>query len=140
MIAFGDARSFFERDEAVVVSSKNNLFDPSVPPRLFVDIEGAMVDKGLQETFGEGLLESIKFARYTNKTVRVVLYIRSFKDYRVFALYNPFRIVMDIYGDDVPIPNLPDTSVAGLGDLNKPALSPLTTPDTGKPNSLADGY
>ena len=30
--------------------------------------------------------------------VRVVLYIKSFDDYKVFALQEPFRIVMDIHG------------------------------------------
>ncbi|MEE9252613.1 MAG: N-acetylmuramoyl-L-alanine amidase [Thermodesulfobacteriota bacterium] len=70
------------------------------PPRLFVDIKGTTVDTHLEESIDSGLLESIKFARHSKDTVRVVLYIRSFKDYRVFELHNPFRIVMDIYGKE----------------------------------------
>jgi N-acetylmuramoyl-L-alanine amidase len=31
--------------------------------------------------------------------VRVVLYIKNFDEYRVFSLHDPFRIVMDIYGE-----------------------------------------
>jgi len=75
--------------------------DPAngMPPRLFVDIYGTRVDKNLYvEPISSGLLEEIKFARNTNDSVRVVLYIKSFDDYKVFALQNPFRIVMDIKG------------------------------------------
>lgn len=69
------------------------------PPRLFVDIEGATVDKNLYvEPVKKGLLEEIKFGRYTKDTVRVVLYINSFDDYKVFKLKDPNRIVMDIEG------------------------------------------
>ncbi|MCK5709673.1 MAG: N-acetylmuramoyl-L-alanine amidase [Deltaproteobacteria bacterium] len=69
------------------------------PPRLFVDIKGATVDKNLYvEPIKKGLLEQIKFARNTKDTVRVVLYIKSFDDYKVFELKDPYRIVMDIEG------------------------------------------
>lgn len=70
------------------------------PPRLFVDIYGTKVDKNLYvEPITKGLLEEIKFARNTKDSVRVVLYIKSFEDYKVFALRDPFRIVMDIQGN-----------------------------------------
>jgi N-acetylmuramoyl-L-alanine amidase len=76
--------------------------DPELgkPPRLLVDILGTTVEKGLAvPPVDKGLLEEIKFGRNTPDKVRVVLYIRSFEDYRVFSLTNPFRIVMDIDGD-----------------------------------------
>lgn len=70
------------------------------PPRLFVDIYDTKVDKNLYvEPITKGLLEEIKFARNTKDSVRVVLYIKSFEDYKVFALKDPFRIVMDIQGN-----------------------------------------
>lgn len=75
--------------------------DPAkgIPPRLFVDIKGATVDKNLYvKPIKNGLLEQIKFARNTKDTVRVVLYINSFDDYKVFQLKDPDRIVMDIEG------------------------------------------
>ncbi|MGB7291867.1 MAG: N-acetylmuramoyl-L-alanine amidase [Thermodesulfobacteriota bacterium] len=75
--------------------------DPDLgkPPRLLVDILGTTVEKGLAvRPVDKGLLEEIKFGRNEPDKVRVVLYIRSFEDYRVFALSNPFRIVMDIDG------------------------------------------
>ncbi|MEW6143723.1 MAG: N-acetylmuramoyl-L-alanine amidase [Thermodesulfobacteriota bacterium] len=70
------------------------------PPRLLVDIYGTKVDKNLYvEPITKGLLEEIRFARNTSDRVRVVLYIKSFEDYKVFALKDPFRIVMDIQGN-----------------------------------------
>jgi N-acetylmuramoyl-L-alanine amidase len=70
------------------------------PPRLLVDIYGTRVDKKLYvEPITKGLLEEIRFARNTKDSVRVVLYIKSFEDYKVFALNDPFRIVMDIQGN-----------------------------------------
>jgi len=77
-------------------------FDPNLgkPPRLYVDIQGTTVDKNLKVPLIEkGLLEEIRFGRNTLNKARVVLYIRSFEDYRVFSLKDPFRIVMDIEGE-----------------------------------------
>lgn len=80
-----------------------------VPPRLYVDIEGATVDPNLNiPTIERGLLQNIKIARNTPQKVRVVLYLNSFENHKVFSLYNPFRIVMDIYGTPSP----PGTTVA----------------------------
>ncbi len=73
-----------------------------VPQRLYVDIKGTTVDRNLyMEPVEGGLLEDIKFGRNTLDTVRVVLYTKSFKNYKVFSLHDPYRIVMDIYGDDI---------------------------------------
>jgi N-acetylmuramoyl-L-alanine amidase len=88
-------------DKEMPFNSRFLKADPAngKPPRLFVDIKGTRVDKNLYvEPIKNGLLEEIKFARNTKNQVRVVLYIRSFDDYKVFALQEPFRIVMDIHG------------------------------------------
>jgi len=86
------------------------------PSRLFVDIIGAIVDKNLEvEPIKSGLLEQIKFARNTHDIVRVVLYMKSFDNYRVFSLDNPFRIVMDIEG----VNNLANSSYAKSDKSNR---------------------
>lgn len=73
--------------------------DLGTPSRLLVDILGATVDKNLDvPPVDKGLLEDIKFGRNTRDKARVVLYIKSFEDYKVFSLNDPFRIVMDIDG------------------------------------------
>lgn len=97
------------------------------PPRLYVDIDGADIDNTLYvEPITKGLLEEIRFGRNQPETSRVVLYIRSFDDYRVFALTNPYRIVMDIEGEGAD----PDTLFAKDPDRRK------TTPEYDPGNSL----
>ncbi|HEX3036867.1 MAG TPA: N-acetylmuramoyl-L-alanine amidase [Thermodesulfobacteriota bacterium] len=75
-----------------------------IPTRLFVDIKDATIDRNLAvDPIKNGLLNNIKFGRNTSDTARVVLYMDNFKTYRVFSLYEPFRIVMDVYGDETPV-------------------------------------
>lgn len=93
----------------VIDLNKEVSFEPSflksdasggTPTRLYVDIKDTKVDRDLQiEPIKKGLLEEITFGRNTRDTARVVLYMNSFDKYKVFSLYDPFRIVMDIYGD-----------------------------------------
>jgi N-acetylmuramoyl-L-alanine amidase len=95
-----------------------------MPPRLFVDIYGTRVDKNLYvEPITNGLLEKIKFARNSKDSVRVVLYIKSFEDYKVFALKDPFRIVMDIQGNPNGHENI-NVAKNGTEDYNYKAKLP----------------
>jgi N-acetylmuramoyl-L-alanine amidase len=109
--------------------------DPAIgaPPRLYVDIKGTTVNRNLyMEPIEKGLLEDIKFGRNTLDTVRVVLYIKSFKNYKVFSLHDPYRIVMDIYGDDINGDAVvkrsepeEDSSLSGLPKLDGKDISAL---------------
>ncbi|MBI2487166.1 MAG: N-acetylmuramoyl-L-alanine amidase [Deltaproteobacteria bacterium] len=117
----------------VIHVDKESLFTPfflkadpilGKPPRLYVDIKGSRVSRDLKvEPIEKGLLEDIKFARNTTDQVRVVLYIKSFDDYRVFSLLDPFRIVMDIYGEK---PKEGDVFVKqkSLGESKTPSTFP----------------
>lgn len=119
-------------------SSKLLKADPSIdkPPRLFVDINNTTIDNNLYvEPITRGLLEEIKFGRNTKNKSRVVLYINSFDDYKVFALQNPYRIVMDIEGKD----SKPNTLFAKDKKSNKNSKStynPKSSPSTGDVDSL----
>ena len=87
-------------------TSKLLKADPGIdkPPRLFVDIHNTAISNNLHvEPLTKGLLQDIKYGRNTKNKSRVVLYINSFDDYKVFSLQNPFRIVMDIHGDRTKI-------------------------------------
>lgn len=88
-------------NEEMPFESKFLREDPKIqkPPRLYVDIKNTKIDNEMYiEPITKGLLEQIKFGRNTSDISRVVLYIKSFEDYKVFSLTNPYRIVMDIQG------------------------------------------
>lgn len=103
------------------------------PPRLFVDIDGTYIDPKLKiPSLEKGLLEQIRFGRNTDNTVRVVLDIESFEKYNVFHLQNPFRIVMDIYGDK----DTPRTMIA----QNSPSASTIASVPRDKELNLRDVF
>lgn len=71
------------------------------PPRLYLDIAGAVPAPGVAESTAvdDGLLRRIRAGRPEAQTSRVVLDLHSFRDYKVFSLPDPYRIVIDIAGD-----------------------------------------
>ncbi|WP_051360782.1 N-acetylmuramoyl-L-alanine amidase [Desulfuromonas sp. TF] len=76
----------------------------SVPPRIYVDVPGVTLGPEMVETIevGDGLLQKIRTGRPDDKTVRVVLDLVSFQDYKVFPLEDPYRIVIDVAGAGAP--------------------------------------
>jgi N-acetylmuramoyl-L-alanine amidase len=68
--------------------------------RLYVDIYGTELSKKLRKkiSINDGLLKAARAGQYKSKTVRVVLDIESIEDYKIFALSDPFRIVIDVMG------------------------------------------
>lgn len=75
------------------------------PPRLYIDIDDSGLDPAsvpAEVPINDGLLKRVRVARNTLNTVRVVLDIETIKRYRVFALPDPERIVIDIVGSDAP--------------------------------------
>ena len=80
--------------------------DPSLkkPQRLYIDLEQSRMGAGLR-TFlpiNDNLLTDTRAGQYTADAVRVVVDIKSFKTYKIFSLKNPFRIVIDVWGQDQP--------------------------------------
>jgi N-acetylmuramoyl-L-alanine amidase len=77
--------------------------DPSIdkPRRLYVDIEAAVLGKNISKSvhIGDGLLKQARAGQFDRDTVRVVLDIESIDDYKIFSLVEPYRIVIDVYGD-----------------------------------------
>ncbi len=61
----------------------------------------ALVDKVF--SYSDDIVQQIRVGRHPDSTVRVVLDLESVRDYNVFTLYNPFRLVIDCAapeGDD----------------------------------------
>jgi N-acetylmuramoyl-L-alanine amidase len=86
--------------------------DPDLkkPQRLYVDISNARLGKEIPKLIdiNDNLLIATRAGQYAPDTVRVVVDIKSFRTYKIFSLMNPFRIIIDVWGDD-------STAVAGGG-------------------------
>ncbi|MEA3436719.1 MAG: N-acetylmuramoyl-L-alanine amidase, partial [Thermodesulfobacteriota bacterium] len=77
--------------------------DPSIkkPQRLYVDLQNCNLGKNIEKIIpiDDDLLSGARAGQYTKDSVRVVVDIKSFKTYKVFSLKDPFRIIMDMWGD-----------------------------------------
>lgn len=77
--------------------------DPSIqkPQRLYIDLDDSKLGKDTSKVvpINDNLLSDARAGQYTLDTVRVVVDIKSFKTYKIFSLKNPFRIVIDIWGE-----------------------------------------
>jgi len=72
------------------------------PQRLFVDLKKSRLDRGTKRKIpiNDNLLSDARAGQYNKDTVRVVVDIKSFKTYKIFPLKNPFRIVIDVRGQE----------------------------------------
>ena len=68
--------------------------------RLYVDIEKARLGQGVAEhtPINDNLLKQARAGQYKPHTVRVVVDIKAFENYKIFSLKDPFRIVIDVWG------------------------------------------
>ena len=104
--------------------------DPAIkkPQRLYIDLSKSRLGSGIEKfiPINDELLSDARAGQYTGESVRIVVDIKSFKTYKIFSLKNPFRIVLDVWGDDS------DLQAAGT------SISP-TLPSTGKlpPGAIA---
>ncbi|HEX9507839.1 MAG TPA: N-acetylmuramoyl-L-alanine amidase, partial [Myxococcales bacterium] len=85
------------------------------PDRIYFDLytaklSSAMAGKTLDVQ--NGFLKAIRVAQNQVGVVRVVLEVDKIKDYSVFLLKNPFRLVIDVYGE--PAPPVPVTTAKNL--------------------------
>lgn len=84
---------------------KNNLLkkDPSINkpyPRLYVDLANARLgDVEKKLPINDSLLRMARAGQHSRDTVRVVVDIKSFEEYDIFSLKNPYRIVIDVRGE-----------------------------------------
>lgn len=74
------------------------------PRRLYIDLYGSKISKKLIEEpidINDGLLKRARAGQYTLDTVRVVLDIENIKNYKIFNLEDPFRIIIDVFGEAI---------------------------------------
>ncbi len=77
----------------------------SNPDRIYFDIYTAKLSStlaGKTLDAGGGFLKAIRVAQNQAGVVRVVLDVEKVKDYSAFLLQNPYRLVVDVYGEAQP--------------------------------------
>jgi N-acetylmuramoyl-L-alanine amidase len=79
--------------------------DPSInkPQRLYIDLSNSRLGENIKKVvpINDNLLSNVRAGQHSEKTVRVVVDIKSFETYKIFSLRNPFRIVIDVWGTSV---------------------------------------
>jgi N-acetylmuramoyl-L-alanine amidase len=91
------------------------------PDRVFVDLQGVRTgpDLRLPQYFEEGFVKQIRLGQHPDDTVRVVLDVDGAARHSVFALYSPYRLVIDCErrpGDRVMLPPEPQLVPAALDE------------------------
>ncbi len=114
--------------------------DPSIkkPRRFYVDIKNARLGKDIKRTIpiNDGLLKVARAGQFDNSTVRVVLDIESLKDYKIFQLPGPYRIVVDFFGKGsrhTPVAATEPPAVSGVEKVRTPKHE---KPVIQKPNGI----
>jgi len=68
--------------------------------RIYIDLNRTRLGKGVKDvTIGDGLLKGARVGQYKPDVVRVVLDTEKIKDYKIFPLSDPARLVIDVRGD-----------------------------------------
>ncbi len=73
---------------------------PGTPGRVYIDLKRTRLGEGVKNiTIGDGLLQGARIAQYKPDVVRVVLDTENIKDYKIFPLSDPARLVIDVRGE-----------------------------------------
>jgi N-acetylmuramoyl-L-alanine amidase len=106
--------------------------DRGLPPRIFIDIKGAGIRKDILHNpvdVHNGLLRQVRAGRYSKDTVRVVVDLERQSTFRVFALPDPYRIIIDIDGEgEIPVPQAGKGNAPGVPTLSARASTPEPPP------------
>jgi N-acetylmuramoyl-L-alanine amidase len=96
----------------------------SNPDRIYFDVENAKIDPELLrkpiEIEGGGFLKSVRVGQNQLDVVRVVLEVDRAKDYSVFLLPDPYRLVVDVYGNSTPAEEVARASAPAPGPTKDP--------------------
>jgi N-acetylmuramoyl-L-alanine amidase len=119
-----------------------------LPPRIYLDIKKVQPAVKLVEKtqVQDGLLRQVRAARFDPTTMRVVLDLVAYHSYKAFILPDPYRIVVDVYGDEQAVlsaapgpelraapkaeekPAAPPAKIPPAPVAKKPAEAPRATP------------
>ncbi|MEA1868032.1 MAG: N-acetylmuramoyl-L-alanine amidase [Thermodesulfobacteriota bacterium] len=73
-----------------------------LPERVYLDLKPARIGKNLKNNISiqDGLLKGVRVAQFNRNTVRVVLDLRKTHKTKMFYLEDPFRVVVDAFGEN----------------------------------------
>ena len=73
---------------------------PGKPGRVYIDLKRTWLGIKVKDiTIGDGLLKGARVGQYKADVVRVVLDTEHIKDYKIFPLSDPARLVIDVRGE-----------------------------------------
>lgn len=73
---------------------------PGKPGRVYIDLNRTRLGPSVRDiTIGDGLLRGARVGQYKTDVVRVVLDTENIKDYKVFPLSDPARLIIDVRGE-----------------------------------------
>ncbi len=104
------------------------------PGRIFIDLQNTRLGSTLRDiTIGDGLLKGVRAALYKPGVVRVVLDTDNIRDYKIFPLSDPARLIIDVRGDrQTEISRLESSLTArSMEGITAPPLHPAA--DEAKP-------
>lgn len=94
----------------------------ALPERIYIDIPSARIAPGVKDLpIGDGLLKMARIGQYKPDVVRVVLDVENIRDFKLFPLSDPFRIIVDVRGERRLELSRMETSI-------RPAEPPLRKP------------
>ena len=98
--------------------------DPTTykPPRLTVDIGSSVIENGIAREIPikDGLLSSVRLGYHVSeKRTRVVLDSESVKDFTVFQMSNPSRIVIDVFSSPRDTASVPPVMAKTAKDTDR---------------------
>ncbi len=104
-IRFGST-AYYSRvviEATATVTYESNLLPAAAdrPKRLYLDLRDTTLPRSLagRLLINDGLLQQVRSAQHTPDTVRVVLDTLSFSDYKITTRQDPFRIIVDVWGE-----------------------------------------
>lgn len=127
-----------ELDKGAVHSGK--------PGRIFIDLHNARLGATVRDiTIGDGLLKGVRAALYKPGIVRVVLDTDNIRDYKIFPLSDPARLIIDVRGGRRTEISRLESSLSnrlqdeGLPPLEKPATTAVKQERASRPAKKQPG-
>jgi N-acetylmuramoyl-L-alanine amidase len=112
------------------------------PDRMYLDFRNSMVTSNVVAAVGSlgggPLVTSVRIARHSERTTRLVLHLTGNPRYSVFAIYNPFRLVIDVESDaPVSGPSPPGIRNEAAKTIDPPVPDDLPVVTVPAPNEVA---